>query len=181
MPAQNKGFTLVELLVVVAIIGILSAVGLVVFSNAQKAGRTAKIIQDLKAIQTALELYYSVNKSYPNPGGGWRGECDHPWGTANLATKDVIPGLEPTYMVAFPSQPQMSYGSCYLYKSDGTDYKLLAHTISGFSLSDYQSQRNLIDPARDGGPSDWVSSCDGFGDGDGIWSWAIYTDGARCW
>lgn len=57
MTAQ-KGFTLIELLVVISIIAILSVVGLVVFQNAQKSAKDAKIKADLNAIKKAYETNY---------------------------------------------------------------------------------------------------------------------------
>jgi len=68
----NLGFTLLELLVVIAIIGILVALGTVSYSMAQKKGRDARRLSDLKEIQNALESYYAINGSYPDvpyPGG----------------------------------------------------------------------------------------------------------------
>jgi len=61
----KRGFTLIELMVVVAIIGILMAAGIVAFSNSQRAARDAARIADLNAIGYALEQYYQDNHSYP--------------------------------------------------------------------------------------------------------------------
>ncbi|MBI2334715.1 type II secretion system protein [Candidatus Daviesbacteria bacterium] len=167
---SKKGFTLVELLVVIAIIAVLSAVGLVAFSSAQKSGRIGKRIQDLKAIQTALEVYYSVNKAYPSSGGSWRNECSG-W-AGNLAANDVIPGLVPTYMVSFPSDPAMDKGNhrnCYMYNSNGTDYKLIIQGVTDMTSAELQRQKNLIDPNRDGGSSNCKV------DGANIAAWAIWS------
>lgn len=65
---QVKGFTLLELLVVISIIAILITVGLTSFSTAQKKGRDAKRKSDIKEVQNALEQYYSVcGYNYPTP------------------------------------------------------------------------------------------------------------------
>ena len=63
---ESRGFTLIELLVVIAIIGLLSSVVLASLNNARKKGRDAARIATMRSIQTALELYYSSNGSYPN-------------------------------------------------------------------------------------------------------------------
>lgn len=64
--SQKEGFTLIELMVVVAIIGILMASGILAFSGAQRNARDAKRIADLHAIGTALEQYYADNNGvYP--------------------------------------------------------------------------------------------------------------------
>ena len=62
---KNKGFTLVELLITVAIIGILSAVVLTSMSGARNKAKDGRRISDIKQIQLALELYYDVHTSYP--------------------------------------------------------------------------------------------------------------------
>ncbi|MBI4036814.1 prepilin-type N-terminal cleavage/methylation domain-containing protein [Candidatus Daviesbacteria bacterium] len=60
----SKGFTLVELLVVVTIIAILAVVGLVVFSNIQKSARDSRRRADIEAIAKAYEVKYNSNGSY---------------------------------------------------------------------------------------------------------------------
>ncbi len=60
-----RGFTLIELLVSIAIIAIISAVGSVMYTQAQRTARDGKRIGDLEEIQKALEQYYAVNQAYP--------------------------------------------------------------------------------------------------------------------
>jgi prepilin-type N-terminal cleavage/methylation domain-containing protein len=70
----KKGFTLLEMLVVVGIIAVLVSIGISSYSTAQKKARDAKRKSDLKAIQNALEQYYSIcGFQYPTPqaGGGF--------------------------------------------------------------------------------------------------------------
>jgi type II secretion system protein G len=62
---KQKGFTLIELLVVIAIIGILSTLAVVSLNNARAKARDAKIVSDVKNIQTALELYHNDWQMYP--------------------------------------------------------------------------------------------------------------------
>lgn len=63
---NKKGFTLIELLVVVAIIGLLSTLSIVALNNARARSRDARRVADVKQVQTALELYYNDNGSYPS-------------------------------------------------------------------------------------------------------------------
>ncbi len=63
---DRGGFTLLELLVVIGIIGIIVALATVAYSTTQVSGRNARRKQDLVAIQNSLEQYYSANAfSYP--------------------------------------------------------------------------------------------------------------------
>ncbi len=66
---KRFGFTLLELLIVIAIIGILVAIGTASYSNAQKKSRDARRQGDLKAIQNAMEQYYA------NHGGNYPSSC----------------------------------------------------------------------------------------------------------
>lgn len=52
---SKKGFTLIELMVVVAIIAILAVVGITVFSNTQKSARDSRRQADISAIASAME------------------------------------------------------------------------------------------------------------------------------
>ena len=56
-----QGFTMIELLVVISIIGILASIGLVSFSGAQKQARDSQRKSDLKQYQSALEIFANKN------------------------------------------------------------------------------------------------------------------------
>ena len=58
---NSKGFTLLEILVVISIIGILIALGASAYSVAQKKSRDARRQGDLKQMQNAFEQYYAAS------------------------------------------------------------------------------------------------------------------------
>ena len=70
MNKQNKGFTLIEVLIVISIIGLLSAVTLIGLGGFRASGRDARRVADLRQIQNGLEVYYARNNSYPAAAGG---------------------------------------------------------------------------------------------------------------
>lgn len=55
---SSKGFTLVELMVVITIIAILSIVGVTVYSSVQTKAQDSKRIQDIDAIASAMEVNF---------------------------------------------------------------------------------------------------------------------------
>jgi len=65
---RSQGFTLMELMVVVAIISVLAAVIIPNFVHARAQGVTAACESNLRQIATAMELYYADNGVYPNGG-----------------------------------------------------------------------------------------------------------------
>jgi general secretion pathway protein G len=68
---KQKGFTLLELLIVIFIIGILAVLVLVNISNARSKARDSRRVGDIKSIQEALAMYESNNQNYPDTGGAW--------------------------------------------------------------------------------------------------------------
>lgn len=64
--SKEKGFTLIEILVVATIIGLLSALAIANFSTANKSSRDAKRKADLEQVRTALEIYRSQVGYYPS-------------------------------------------------------------------------------------------------------------------
>ena len=61
----RDGFTLVELLVVISIIGLLSSIVLTSVNSARARARDARRLADTRQIQNALALYYDDHGSYP--------------------------------------------------------------------------------------------------------------------
>jgi prepilin-type N-terminal cleavage/methylation domain-containing protein len=63
---KKNGFSLIELLVVISIIGVLTAVLMMNLVGARERSRDAQKIQALNSIKSALRMYYNDNQSYPS-------------------------------------------------------------------------------------------------------------------
>ena len=74
MIMKNKGFTLIELIVVIAIIGTLTGLIINNLNDARARARDAKRKQDLTSLKTALRLYYNDNQTYPVNLTGFSGD-----------------------------------------------------------------------------------------------------------
>lgn len=114
MKKTTSGFTIVELLIVIVVIGILAAITIVAYNGIQQRGRDAQRSSDIASIQKALELYHIDNGGYPTCSnttyqvGGVRASCYS--GDANF-----IAALSPKYIATVPKDPTNVGESRYLY------------------------------------------------------------------
>lgn len=94
---KNKGFTLVELLIVIVILGILAAVTVFAVRGITDNAQEKACSVDHKNYETALESYFATNNAYP-------------------ATATVSADLVPGYVKTIPAN--------FTYANTGTDYTL---------------------------------------------------------
>ncbi len=175
---KARGFTLIEILVVVSIISVLSSIILSSLQKARVSARDRDRALLMNKVKVALELYRNANRSYPV---GILSDCNNPWGYTFVANEnDIIPGLVPNYIPAITPDPLLNIngavagnGNCHFYYSwDGTDYYFI---FAAASETNYLSQPTLIDPARDSGPD--LSKVDG----NGVWAWKVYSPNYAAW
>ena len=125
---NKKGFTLIELMVVVAIIGLLSTLAVVALGSAREKARDSKRLSDVKQVQTALELYYTDNNLYPVEASAVI------LGATNYACLNSASGLttancSDAYMGQVPADPLAAQDYTYL-SADGSTYEI-ALTLEG--------------------------------------------------
>jgi len=114
----QKGFTLLELLVVIAIIGLLASVMMVQFPGAMKKARDARRLEDIRAILTALRLYYITKEQYPGSTSSY-GECESTCGCWDTSEVDfdndgkpfIDPLVEEGFLAKVPTDP-VGGGTC---------------------------------------------------------------------
>ncbi|MEN9852517.1 MAG: hypothetical protein RI996_460 [Candidatus Parcubacteria bacterium] len=149
---KNKGFTLVELLVTIAIIGVLSSIVIVNLNSSKKTSDYLKRVADLGQIKLALTKYQVKYGKYPLTGDGWSGygSC---WVTGS-ATGDTnyIPALVTERLITKLPIDTRSTATCtdglaYIYRSDGRDYKLIAHNAPDISIA-ISKNPEMRDPNR---------------------------------
>jgi prepilin-type N-terminal cleavage/methylation domain-containing protein len=62
---RQTGFTIVELLIVIVVIGILAALVITTYSGIQQKARNTERQTDINAVQSQLEAYFALNGKYP--------------------------------------------------------------------------------------------------------------------
>lgn len=62
---QQNGFTIVELLIVIVVIGILAAITIIAFNGVQKRAIVTTLQSDLRSAATAMKLEHAVTSAYP--------------------------------------------------------------------------------------------------------------------
>ena len=115
MNYYKKGFTLLELLVVIGIMGILIAIGVQSYTTLNKQARDGRRIADLQSVRTALESYRSQNGVYPpnlSP--------IVPSGYLNAIPADPVPVRQYVYLPVTTEQGQASYALCASRELPGT-------------------------------------------------------------
>ena len=120
----KRGFSLIELLVVITIIAILIGAGTVSYNNAQQKGRDGKRKSDLKSIQQALEQYFQANGKYPPiVPNDWIGWCAR---ISDGTYTQIRTALEPTYIQTVPKDPKFASvsGDYLYYKTSNNTYQL---------------------------------------------------------
>lgn len=109
----QRGFTIVELLIVIVVIAILAAISIVAYNGIQSRARDAERGAEMNRLVKALEIYYIDNGEYPPCAGV--DVCASVGYTANTNTLPVTPSLKPD-----PTSVNGTYGYYYARKHTKT-------------------------------------------------------------
>ena len=122
---KRKGFTLVEILIVVIILGILAAIVIPQFTEASDDARESSLRSDLQTVRSQLELYRVQHNSYPD------GATSADWIAQLTETTDVDGDTTGSdfgpYLQKFPQNP-FNNQSAVVIDSDGSSGPGLAST-----------------------------------------------------
>ena len=124
---RDQGFTIVELLIVIVVIGILALLVITTYSGIQQKARNNTRQANLGAIQTQLEIYYQNNGFYPSlahmqTGASASTSAIATWVKTNLKNLDqnalVDPGGNGSHYLQ--GTPTAKYYSYEVTQADGT-------------------------------------------------------------
>ena len=113
--SSREGFSLIELLIVVAIVGIIAMVAIPNLMNALHRSRQSRTMSDMRALAQAIELYQQDLNLYPEAPGGCTAENLRPFLDTFVGNYTAVDGWR---------RPMV-------YSGDGTVYTLLSYAANG--------------------------------------------------
>jgi type IV pilus assembly protein PilA len=129
-----KGFTIVELLIVIVVIGILALLVITTYSGIQAKARNAKRQSDIAALQTQLEAFYSQNGYYPS----LTDMNTASWLSSNMGSLDqeaLIDPSNPTQSKTLVNGPVAKSYSYQVTNSSGTSCEANDTTCAEYTLT----------------------------------------------
>jgi type IV pilus assembly protein PilE len=141
----QKGFSLIELMIVVAIIGILAAIAVPQYNNYVMSARISDAIAGLSGKQVKMEQFFQDNRTYAQDATVATNPCfPQTSGSFTLDCNTVAPT---TGGAGFTSPPS---ATAYTLRAVGTD-KMTGFT---YTLTETNAKSTIVT----GGPSGWTGS-----------------------
>jgi type II secretion system protein G len=127
---KQSGFTIVELLIVIVVIGILAALVITTFTGIQQKARDTERQTDIKAIYGQVEAYYAQNGKYPTLAN----VNDATWRTTNMKGLDGEALKDPKgtaqTLVAAPANNSYAYAVTPAGCDNGTGGDCTTYTLT---------------------------------------------------
>ena len=102
---HSKGFTLIELVVVIAILGILASIAIVTFSRVTSQAKGSQIIANMYVCEDTINIYYTRNSNFP----------------------ENVNSLIGTHFATWPKPP---IGQATIIKNNGEELRLTVHATN---------------------------------------------------
>ena len=128
---KSRGFTLIEILIVIAMIAILTTIIIAYLSAAKTRGRDAKRIADIKQMEQLLEVYFSSCYAYPNSLSQLTTDCSG--NTIIVAVPKDPKGTQYSYYVTNNSPVHYHVCATLELSASGTGKSGQSNTTSGIS------------------------------------------------
>lgn len=132
MSSASRGFTIVELLIVIVVIAILAAISIVSFTGIQDRARVASVVNDLKATEKAFKLY----KTSSGVGDWWLESDAGLRAGGGVFISSIITNNNEfrNFLQNAPTTEGFDATSQWQYDHDGDAYGGCAHSSSGVNL-----------------------------------------------
>jgi general secretion pathway protein G len=131
---NNRGFTIVELLIVIVVIGILAALVITTFNGIQQKGRDTERQTDIKALHGQLEAYYAQNGNYPTL-TNLNDRADTGFVRTNLKGLDEGAFVDPNNKSTDKDLKATATANFYTYVATPTGCDNTATQCSGYTLT----------------------------------------------
>tara|TARA_R100000655_G_scaffold88508_1_gene128816 strand:- start:889 stop:1428 length:540 start_codon:yes stop_codon:yes gene_type:complete len=104
---KKRGFTIVELLIVIVVIAILASISIVAYNGIQQRARDSERKSNISTLAKAFELYHIKYGVYPDSGGS--STVNGSWSTSNDSSWQLLANqLVPEFISKMPSDPTNS-------------------------------------------------------------------------
>lgn len=107
---KNRGFTIVELLIVIVVIGILAAITIVAFNGVQQRARNTQVVSGVSAYVKAFRQYKAVKSTYPAMSGclGAGYPSNNCWMSGSTPAMSVNASLDTEMAEFLPNKPVLA-------------------------------------------------------------------------